>query len=183
MGPSICRLKLVSSKILKYEKLSLPLRLMMVHQDRPALFNCFPGCLIGISNLIYLTSPPPFAQLHSLLSFAHPESETTNLVALPSPIQPSRPSSTIHPLDSSHCCCDPGPCLPPRSLRWPPAWPPCFHSYFWPTIPSPESEALSTTALSTTVATKRKQRRSHGNMASSKWKVLSVQTIHCISET
>lgn len=55
MGPSICRLKLVSSKILKYEKLSLPLRLMIVHRDRPALLSFFLGCLIGISNLICLT--------------------------------------------------------------------------------------------------------------------------------
>ena len=53
-GPSICRLKLAFPKNLKYEKIPLPIRLMMDPWDRNMLFNCFPGCLIGILNLIYL---------------------------------------------------------------------------------------------------------------------------------
>lgn len=112
MGPSICRLKLASSKILKYEKLSLPLRLMMVHWDRPTLFSCFPGCLIGISNLIYLTPKflllllPSFILSSALLT--QKMKPTTWLFYQPNPIQ--QPFSPPHTLDSSCCCYDPGPC-------------------------------------------------------------------------
>lgn len=54
-GPSVCRLKLASSKPLQYERLLLPVRLMVDPWDRTTLFNCFSGCLISISNLIYLS--------------------------------------------------------------------------------------------------------------------------------
>lgn len=84
-GPSICRLKLAFSKILKYEKLSLPIRLMMDPWDRTTLFNCLPGCLIGISNLIYLNpiSHSASASLSSLLGLFTQKMEPTTLLFMP----------------------------------------------------------------------------------------------------
>lgn len=113
MGPSICRLKLVFSKILKYEKLSLPLRLMIVHRDRPAIFSTFPGCLIGFSNLIYLTPKslllllPSFILSSTLLTqemkptiwlFYQPLSNPVDLFSI-----------THSRFISSRCCYDLGP--------------------------------------------------------------------------
>lgn len=52
-GPNAGRLKPASWEILKYEKVPLPVRLMMDSWNGTTLFNGFSDCLIGIPNFIY----------------------------------------------------------------------------------------------------------------------------------